>query len=109
MNKIIKSDIDKSNMQEAIASFPSQIAESFANMKNWSPIREYTGIQNILILGMGGSAIAGDVVSVIAKDHCLVPIIINRSYTIPNWVDSNTLIKFGYTKISEDVTAVLLI
>ena len=84
-------DLDKSNMQGAIMAFPDQLVESFEIMKNWSPSREYVGIEKIMILGMGGSAISGDVARVIAQNHCSVPIIVNRSYTIPQWVDSKTL------------------
>ena len=93
MNDVVKkginADLDKSNMQGAIMSFPSHIAESFEIMTHWSPMQEYVGIQNIMILGMGGSAIGGDIVRVIAQHHCSVPIIVNRSYNIPKWVNSD--------------------
>ena len=85
-------DIDQSDMHGAIMAFPDQIGESFKIMKNWLAEKEYLGIQKIMILGMGGSAIGGDVARVIAQHHCSVPIIVNRSYTIPQWVDSATLI-----------------
>ena len=91
-HKEINFDLDKSNMQGAIMAFPDHIVESFEIMKNWSPSREYVGIEKIMILGMGGSAIGGDVARMIAQNHCSVPIIVNRSYTIPQWVDSKTLI-----------------
>ena len=41
---------------------------------------------------MGGSAIGGDVARVIAQNSCSLPIIVNRSYNIPEWVDSHTLV-----------------
>ncbi len=91
-HKGINTNLDKSDMQGAIMSFHEQIRVSTEIMENWSPRKEYSGIQKIMILGMGGSAIGGDVARVIAQNHCLVPIIVNRSYTIPKWVDSNTLI-----------------
>ena len=92
LQKGLNTDLDQSDMKGAITSFPDQIGESFAIMEKWSPDKEYTDIKNIIILGMGGSAIGGDVAEVIAQHHCSVPIIVNRSYTIPHWVDSNTLI-----------------
>ena len=85
-------NLDKSDMQGAIRTFHEQIRTSIEIMKNWSPKKEYSDIRKIMILGMGGSAIGGDVARVIAQNHCMVPIIVNRSYTIPKWVDSNTLI-----------------
>ena len=92
MDEKINFNIDVSNMKDAIKSFPNQIRESFAIMKNWSSINEYDNIQNILILGMGGSAIGGDLVKVMAQNSCSIPIIINRSYSIPEWVDDKTLV-----------------
>ena len=90
--KGINISLDKSDMQGAITAFPNQMRESFEIMNNWSHKKEYSGIQKIMILGMGGSAIGGDVARVIAEHYCSVPIIVNRSYTIPQWVDSETLI-----------------
>ena len=92
IEKIINRDIDKSDMQRAIANFPKQIDKSFNIMQQWSPINLYSDIENILLLGMGGSAIGGDVAKVIVQNSCSVPIIINRSYLIPEWVNSKTLI-----------------
>ena len=92
MRDVIIADLDQSDMHGAIMAFPDQIGESFKIMKNWLAKKEYLGIQKIMILGMGGSAIGGDVARVIAQHHCSVPIIVNRSYTIPQWVDSATLI-----------------
>ena len=92
MNEKIDFSIDVSNMKDAIKSFPNQIRESFEIMQNWSLINEYDEIQMILVLGMGGSAIGGDLVKVIVQNNCSIPIIINRSYSIPEWVDDKTLI-----------------
>ena len=92
IHKGINLDLDKLNMRGSIMDFPSQIAKSFDIMKNWFPTKNYSGIKNIIVLGMGGSAIGGDVTKVIIQNHCLVPIIINRSYNIPIWVDSSTLV-----------------
>ena len=41
---------------------------------------------------MGGSAIGGDIVRVISQRGCNIPINVNRSYDIPDWVDRKTLI-----------------
>lgn len=92
LQNVINTNLDKSKMMEAITNFPSQIEKSFKIMNNWSPMNEYSGIHKIMIIGMGGSAIGGDVARVLVQHHCLIPIIVNRSYTIPKWVDSHTLI-----------------
>ena len=88
----MNAELDQSDMKGAIAGFPGQIKQSFIIMKNWTPRNVYSDIRTILILGMGGSAIGGDVVRVISQNSCSLPIIVNRSYNIPAWVDSHTLV-----------------
>ena len=41
---------------------------------------------------MGGSAIGGDVVSILEKDNLNIPIIVCRGYSLPNWVNENTMV-----------------
>ena len=88
----LNTELDQSNMRGAIAGFPDQIKKSFSIMSNWKPQNEYKDIRQIMVLGMGGSAIGGDVTRVISQNSCTVSIIVNRSYNIPKWVDSHTLI-----------------
>ena len=91
-NSALNTELDQSNMKGAIAGFPDQIKQSYSIMSNWTAQNEYNDIRQIMVLGMGGSAIGGDVARVISQNTCTVPIIVNRSYNIPEWVDSNTLI-----------------
>ncbi len=88
----LRQELDHGNMYEAIAGFPHHLDESLDKMKSWFPQNNYNDIRNILILGMGGSAIGGDVVRVILQNECTVPIVVNRSYNIPAWVSKNTLV-----------------
>jgi len=84
--------LDQSDMRGAITEFPNQIKESFSIMSTWKAQLEYQNIENIMVLGMGGSAIGGDVAKVLAQNANSASIVINRSYNIPNWVGPNTLI-----------------
>ena len=77
----LPTELDKSNMKDAIISFPNQIEQSFFIMENWKARKEYSDINSILIIGMGGSAIGGDVARVIAQDDCSVPIIVKRWFS----------------------------
>ena len=90
--KVLKEKLDISNMYDAIVGFPTQIQIAFSIMEDWSSKYEYLDINNILILGMGGSAIGGDVSRVLIQNECKVPIIVNRSYNIPKWVNEKTLV-----------------
>ena len=88
----LKLDLDISNMKEAISSFPNQIENAFELISNNNLNKAYFNINSIIVIGMGGSAIGGDVARVICQDDCKLPIFINRSYSIPKWVNEKTLV-----------------
>ena len=88
----LKKKHDLANMFDAINGFSAQIQDSVSQMKNWSPLNRPENVRNILILGMGGSAIGGDIARVILQSECEVPISVNRSYNIPAWVNEQTLV-----------------
>ena len=88
----LKSKFDSSNMFDMISGLSNQIQSSLAYMEDWTLKKKYSQIDNVLIMGMGGSAIGGDFVAAVLEQDCEVPIIINRSYDIPNWVDEKTLV-----------------
>ncbi|MEN6389630.1 MAG: bifunctional phosphoglucose/phosphomannose isomerase [Syntrophomonas sp.] len=47
--------------------------------------------QNIVITGMGGSAIGGDIIRSLAAKEAQVPVVVNRGYEIPRFVGPQTL------------------
>ncbi len=48
-------------------------------------------IKNIVVAGMGGSAIGGDILRCLMLSQGQVPVIVNRGYNIPAFVDAQTL------------------
>jgi glucose/mannose-6-phosphate isomerase len=79
-------------MWNASASLPEQVeaAASAAVALHGLPIR--SEIENIVILGMGGSGITGDVLLSIAGPFLAVPVVVIKSYTVPAFVGSSTLV-----------------
>ncbi|MFA6235438.1 MAG: bifunctional phosphoglucose/phosphomannose isomerase, partial [Bacteroidota bacterium] len=49
-------------------------------------------LRNMLVCGMGGSAIGGDILRVFAEQKARIPIAVNRGYIIPGYVDRHTLV-----------------
>ncbi len=47
--------------------------------------------RNIVVSGMGGSAIGGDILRVYAANKTPIPVLVVRDYNIPAFVDQNTL------------------
>jgi glucose/mannose-6-phosphate isomerase len=52
----------------------------------------YRNVNKIVVLGMGGSAIGGDLVRTLLQDELKLPVIIHRDYGLPSFVDENTLL-----------------
>ena len=56
------------------------------------PSFENDDIRNIVVVGMGGSAISGDILRTIYAKEAKFPIIVNRSYSVPGFVDEHSLV-----------------
>ena len=84
------SEIDKSNMLDAVANFPDQIKES-KDIVESSSFGSIFKIDDIVISGMGASAIAGDIIQSLFRDRTDIPIYVNRQYDLPKWTNKNTL------------------
>ncbi len=64
------------------------------------------GLGGVIILGMGGSAIAGIYVQAILRDSAAIPVLTNREYTLPVCVDSTwAAIAVSYSGNTEETIA----
>ena len=52
-------------------------------------------VTNLVISGMGGSAIGGDVVKSLFENDIDIPMQVIRQYSLPNWVNKNTVVIFS--------------
>ena len=84
--------VDKSGMYDLIKSFPGQAAEAIDIGKRTNLKLAAAKIRNVVITGLGGSAIGGDILRSYGAGQVKIPIIVNRSYTLPEFVDKNTLV-----------------
>jgi len=65
--------------------------------------RDYASIDKVVILGMGGSAIGGDLVSSLALSEAKLPILIRSDYNLPAFIDAKTLvIASSYSGMTEE-------
>ena len=91
MNKKIIESFDKDNMFSVIRDLYKHIEDSF-NIIESTQINKNNMYNNIIVCGMGGSAIGGDFVKTILLNKLDIPIHINRNYSMPHWVNENTLV-----------------
>lgn len=85
------SKIDKSGMLDTLAKFPEQIKET-VDIVNFTELPSLFKIDNIVVNGMGGSAISGDIIQHFFRDDLEIPIFVNREYDLPKWANKDTLV-----------------
>ncbi len=81
---------DKDNMFQVLADSYSQTDFEFASDKEFEKIN-IEGIRNIIISGLGGSAIGGELLVELLGTKLKYPCIINRNYTLPSYAGKETL------------------
>jgi len=85
------SKIDASGMLDTLARFPEQIKETI-DIVNSKDLSGFLKIDNIIVNGMGGSAISGDIMQRFLRDNLEIPIFVNREYDLPKWANKDTLV-----------------
>ncbi|MCM8763929.1 MAG: bifunctional phosphoglucose/phosphomannose isomerase [Candidatus Omnitrophica bacterium] len=81
--------IDKSGMLELIENFDSQCIDADSISISDVPVRDY---DCVVWAGMGGSAIAGDILKQMVEMYCSLPFIVHRNYGLPNYVNNRSLV-----------------
>ena len=84
--------VDPGGMYDLLRDFPDQITEALQIGRGATLKFSTRGISRILLCGMGGSAIGGDLLRSTFADELRVPFLVNRSYQIPAWVGRETLV-----------------
>jgi glucose/mannose-6-phosphate isomerase len=91
-NASVYRQFDKSGMLNHLHEFPEQCQKAWEKVLKFDIPREYTKISNVVILGMGGSAIGGDIVRRLALAESKLPVWVHRDYGLPAFVGESTLV-----------------
>ena len=98
MNKINLDDVkiyqqnDPEGMLARIKELPMQCRQAWQAAMNFKLPADYAGVDKVIILGMGGSAIGGDLVRSLVQSEAKIPVIVHRDYGLPAFVDDKTLV-----------------
>lgn len=77
-------ELDPENMIEQIDDLPDQLQKAW-ELGNRLPLAEYQPIRQVLIAGMGGSAIGADLLAAYVEPLASVPLMVQRDYSLPAW------------------------
>lgn len=88
----VYSRYDPEGMLARIKELPWQCQQAWQAVMKFELPPDYADIAKVVILGMGGSAIGGDLVRSLAQSESRVPVIIHRDYGLPAFVDGRTLV-----------------
>jgi glucose/mannose-6-phosphate isomerase len=83
--------IDRSDMLGLVQSMPKHFADAYQRAQSAQLNLASDRIRNLVAIGMGGSAISGDLVRGLTYNQLPVPLYVCRSYNIPNFVNQHTL------------------
>lgn len=84
--------LDPSGMLEAVAALPAHCAQAYVTGRDASGLPSLDGVSAVTFCGMGGSAVAGDVVRAVFRDRLNVPVDVNRSPLLPEYAGPHTLV-----------------
>lgn len=78
-------------MQSLIEGFRAQLEKAQEIGKNLTFTAPNQPIQNVVIAGLGGSGIGGNLVESFMASGLKVPVTVSKTYTVPNFISANTL------------------
>ncbi len=85
--------LDPGDMRAAVRAFPDHLAEGW---RRGAAVDDFdldaSAFDGVVLCGMGGSAIGGDLVRGVVEPTSPLPFVVNRGYSLPGWVGERTLV-----------------
>ena len=83
---------DPGNMLRAIAELGTHCRDGYANGRSAGELPDLTDVRGVVVCGMGGSAVSGDVLRSVFRDRLGLPIEVSRSSMLPEHAGPHTLV-----------------
>jgi glucose/mannose-6-phosphate isomerase len=101
--------LDSEDVLGAVERFAEQCREAWEIGRGASGLPAGDGIDSVVVLGMGGSGVSGDVTQAVVEPRLPIPFRTIKSYgPIPGWVGRNTLaFAVSYSGSTEETVAAL--
>lgn len=98
------STLDTEGMFDLAAALPDHVEFGFRAAQGLEGLPDRERIENIVVLGMGDAAIAGDMLFATAAPFVPVPINVVRSYELPAYVSEGSLVfALSYSGNTEEI------
>lgn len=90
-NPQVYKQFDPGGMLTCLHEMPQLCQQAWQMAMKFDLPQGYSKVSKVVILGMGGSAIGGDLVASLAAEAKL-PILVYRGYDLPAFTDAETLV-----------------
>ena len=84
--------LDPDGMLQKVLDLPFHAQDARYRVLNHPPRLNPKGIRNVVLSGLGGSAIGGDILRTLVWKTASFSMTVNRHYTLPGWVSKDTLV-----------------
>lgn len=84
--------VDSDGMYDRIRGFPDQWRRARTRAREIALDVADGAVDHVLLVGMGGSALAGDLLAALVRESSAVPVTVSRTYDLPGFVDERTLV-----------------
>jgi len=95
---------DREGMLTHLHKMPELCRQAWQMAMDFTLPADYSEVSKVVILGMGGSATGGDLVSNLVVSEAKLPILVYRDYNLPAFTNSKTLvIASSYSGMTEEI------
>ena len=84
--------LDSLGLFEATASLPEQVVDAADSARGLDGLPDRERIESVVVIGMGGSGVAGDVLQAIVTPILPIPVVVVKSYALPAFVNESSLV-----------------
>jgi glucose/mannose-6-phosphate isomerase len=78
-------------MEKMVERFQEQLVEALEIAATFKFTKHIAPLRSVFISGLGGSGIGGNYVQYLLADQCTLPVVVNKGYDMPAWVNKHTL------------------
>jgi len=105
-NPQVFQQIDPEGMLTCLHEMPELCQRAWQMAMEFDLPRDYSEFDKMVVLGMGGSAIGGDLVRSLVTSEAKLAIVVHRDYDLPAFIDAQTLvIASSYSGMTEETLA----